>query len=322
MERKANKRNDKVIIVMGLSLTYALCVGVFAVIRLANADWVIGILDVILAALGLYVFVHVWHTRKAYFAAYAVALISVVGTVATLALKGSEQIYWAYPSVALVFYLLPNKHAVILWGITAIIILALLIDLPVIKLFTVAMTIFITSFFCYFFSTKMDQQHDRLRRIAHEDVLTQVKNRRAFNQAVEKLESSLGTESAILFDLDNFKQINDYFGHAKGDEVLKNASEFVKGLLSETDTLYRIGGDEFAVLCQGEAFNHAYQLAELIHNEFKSGELNQKHGMTLSMGVAEKEPKETIREWLSRLDSALYKAKKSGRDRIVKAIRY
>ena len=190
------------------------------------------------------------------------------------------------------------------------------------QLMTVGMTIFITSFFCYFFSAVMNQQHNRLRRIANEDLLTQIKNRRAFNQDIEKMEMATGPKSAILFDLDNFKQINDYFGHAKGDEVLIQASSFIKNLLGNQDSLYRIGGDEFAVLCGGEDFNHAYQLAQSIHSQFKAGQLHEKHAMTLSMAVAEKEANETIQEWFSRLDGALYKAKKSGRDRIVKAIRY
>ena len=322
MERKANNRSNKEIIVMSLSLTYALCVSVFAVIRLVNEEWLIGSLDAILASFGLYVFVYVWRTRKAHFPAYAIALIAVIGTVATLALKGPEQIYWAYPSVALVFYLLPNRHALILWAITAAIMLLLLIDLPTIKLITIAMTILITSFFCYFFSAKMNQQHARLRRIANEDVLTQIHNRRAYNQDTANLAHSKTEESAVLFDLDKFKLVNDYFGHAKGDEVLKQVSQFIKSHISSDNRLYRIGGDEFAILCFGQNFNYAYQLAQKIHLEFNQSTINQEHGITLSMAAAQKETDESVTEWLGRLDSALYQAKKSGRNQIVKAMRH
>ncbi len=322
MENRTTVRSEKEIIVMGLSLTYAICVGIFAAIRLFNQEWVVGVLDVVLALFGLYVFVVVWQTRNTTFPAYAIAIISVVGTIATIILKGENQIFWAYPSVALMFYLLPTKQALILWSIAAVVILGLLIDLPTIKLVSIAMTLFITSFFCHLFSSKMYQQHDRLRNIANEDVLTKVKNRRAFNQDTELLKASDTVESAILFDLDNFKKINDYFGHAKGDEVLKQASQLVKGWMQVPGNLYRIGGDEFAILCQGQNFNHAYQLASQIHESFNASELHEQHGITLSMAVAQKESDESIREWLSRLDSALYKAKKSGRNQIVKAIRY
>ena len=268
MERPPNKRSDKEIIVLSLSLTYSIFVSVFAVIRLINEEWVIATLDLILALFGLYVFVHVWRTGNAKNSAYAIALISVIGTIATLALKGGGQIYWAYPSVALVFYLLPNKHALILWGLSSLIILFLLIDLPYLQLITIAVTVGITSYFCYIFSAKMDMQNARLRRIANEDVLTQVYNRRAFNKDARDLAHSKHPETAILLDLDKFKQVNDYFGHAKGDQVLKQVSQFIKEKLDTGTELYRIGGDEFAILCIGRDFNHAFQMAKKVHEAF------------------------------------------------------
>lgn len=307
---------------MGLSLTYAICVGIFAAIRLLNQDWTIGLLDVILALFGLYVFLVVWRTGKTDFPALAMAIITVAGTIATIILKGPVQVYWAYPSVALMFYLLPTRQALVLWLISVVVILYLLIGLPTIEYISVAMTLFVTSFFCHLFSAKMHQQHARLRQAAHEDVLTQVRNRRAFNRDTTQLEASTQPESAILFDLDHFKKVNDYFGHATGDQVLKQATAMVLSKLHDPELFYRIGGDEFAILCPGKDFNHTYHLAKEIHQHFKTGPLHDEHGLTLSMAVAQKEYNESVREWLSRLDSALFKAKKSGRDCIVKAVRY
>ena len=168
----------------------------------------------------------------------------------------------------------------------------------------------------------MHQQHDRLRNLANEDVLTQIFNRRAFNNDTSQLINSNSAESAILFDLDKFKQVNDYFGHAKGDEVLKQVCQFIKSKINESNKLYRIGGDEFAILCFGQDFDYTYQLAKKIKADFSLGEIYQEHGITLSMAVAQKESDETVHEWLGRLDSALYQAKKSGRDQIIKAIRH
>lgn len=321
MDNKAVARSEKEIIVMGLCITYALCVGIFAVIRLVNEEWLVGIMDAVLAAFGFYIFYHVWRTRNPDFASYAIAFVSVLGTIATIILKGPGQVFWAFPSVALVFYLLPTKHALILWSITAVVILSLLIKLPLIELVTISMTVFITSFFCHLFSSKMHHQHNRLRIIANEDVLTKIKNRRAFNHDTNLLTESDEHESGILFDLDKFKKVNDYFGHAKGDEVLKEAADFVKKQINQAGVLYRIGGDEFAILCQGKDFNHAYQLAKNIHQTFNQCKLNKEHGITLSMAVGQKESDESVSEWLGRLDSALYKAKKSGRDQIIKAMR-
>ncbi|MCB1582407.1 MAG: GGDEF domain-containing protein [Marinicella sp.] len=322
MDTQSKPREEKEIIVMGLSLTYAVCVGIFAVIRYYKAEYPVAMMDTVLALFGVYVFALVWRTRSTHLPSMAISFISVFGTIATISLKGPEQIYWAYPSVALVFYLLPTRQAVILWTVSAVFILYQLIDLSALKLVTIVMTLFITSFFCHLFSSTMTEQHERLRKIANQDVLTQVKNRRAFNQDTSFLEDFHGIVSAILFDLDNFKQVNDFYGHAKGDKVLKTASVFVNKVIENKGVLYRIGGDEFAVLCEGQDFNHAYQLAKEIYQSVSESDINQQHNITLSLAVAQKEHNESVKEWLGRLDSALYKAKKSGRNQIVKSVRY
>jgi len=322
MDNMTKVRREKEIIVMGLCLACAVCVGLFAAIRFFNQDWIVGTLDLVLASFSFYVFTVVFRTGNTEFPAFSMAVISVFGTIATIILEGDGQVFWAYPTVALMFYLLPAKQALIVWIVFVGIILFLLFELPAIKLIIIMMSFFVTSFFCYLFSTKMNQQHQRLRNLANEDVLTKVKNRRAFNRETELLEKSESPESAILFDLDKFKQINDYFGHAKGDEVLQQVSQFVKSQISSDNELYRIGGDEFAVLCFGRNFDYAYQLAQKIHLEFTQSIINQEHGITLSMAAAQKETDESVTEWLGRLDSALYQAKKSGRNQIVKAMRY
>lgn len=322
MKTAPKQRTEKEIIVMGLSLTYAICVAIFAVIRLLNDEWLVGAFDGLLSLFGLYVFLLVWKTHNADLPAYAIAFISVVGTIATIILKGPYQIYWAYPSAALVFYLLPTRHALILWSISAVIILGLIRELPSIQLISISMTLLITSFFCHLFSTEMQNQHDRLRQIANEDVLTKIRNRRAFNQDTVELNDSINTLSGILFDLDNFKQVNDYFGHSAGDKVLVETTQFVSEMLKEEDLLYRIGGDEFAILCDNRDFDYAYQLSKEIHQAFGKSEINKTHNVTLSIAVAQKEKGEEVNDWLGRLDSALYQAKRSGRNQIIKSIRH
>jgi len=317
-----HSRTEKEVVIMGLSLSYAVGVALFSVIRYFNHEYVVAAFDLALAALGLLVFIYVFKTRSTQLPALAIAVISVSGTIATIALKGVEQTYWVYPSAALVFYLLPARQAMFIWIISAAIILYELKDLPAIHLLSIAITIFITSFFCHLFSTTMHDQHKRLSYIANQDVLTQVNNRRAFNQDTEKLEPYSGFVTAILFDLDNFKQVNDTYGHAIGDQVLKEVSEFVNDIVINNGHLYRIGGDEFAIICLEKDFAFAYQLAQTIYQAFNQSQIYDEHNITLSLAVAQKEMDESIKEWLNRLDSALYKAKKSGRNQIVKAIRY
>ena len=322
MEKQKSIRTDKEIFVMGLSLIYAIGVTLFALLRYLNEEYKVAALDIVLASFAFYVFIYVWKTHTTEFSSLAIAILSVIGTMATIYMKGPGQVYWAYPSVALVFFLLPTRQAVIIWSISAVIIMFQLIDLPNIQIFKIGMTLLITSFFCHLFSSIMHEQHNKLRKLANQDVLTQVGNRRAFNHDTESLSGFSGIVSAILIDLDNFKQVNDYHGHAKGDKVLKEATQYINQFVEKQKCLYRIGGDEFAILCPNKDFNHTYQLAKTIHQAFLDSQINAEHGITLSLAVAQKEQDETVKEWLNRLDSALYKAKKSGRNKVVRAVRY
>ena len=322
MAAKKLKYSEKEVIVMGLSLTYAVCVGLFAIIRFVQQDWVIGFVDTALSLIGVAIFIQVWVTRNAYVPALMVSLVSVLGTIATIYLKGPDQVYWAYPSAALVFYLLPTRLALIIWSVSVIIILMMLINLPPIQLTAITLTIIITSFFCHLFSSVMHSHQEKLRIMANEDVLTQVGNRRAFNQDIEKISAGASEHSLILLDLDKFKRVNDYFGHAAGDVVLSKAAQLIQKSLLNQGRLYRIGGDEFAILCLNKDFDHAYKLANTVHTQFKDSQTSQEHGVTISMAVGQKQSDESLDEWIGRLDSALYKAKKSGRNQIVKAIRY
>ena len=134
MATKQLKFSEKEVIVMGLSMTYAVCVGLFAVIRFVQQDWVIGFVDAALSLIGLAIFIQVLIFRQADIPALMVSLVSVLGTIVTIYLKGPDQVYWAYPSAALVFYLLPTRQALIIWSVSVIIILMLLINLPVTRI--------------------------------------------------------------------------------------------------------------------------------------------------------------------------------------------
>lgn len=322
MATKQLKFSEKEVIVMGLSMTYAVCVGLFAVIRFVQQDWVIGFVDAALSLIGLAIFIQVLIFRQADIPALMVSLVSVLGTIVTIYLKGPDQVYWAYPSAALVFYLLPTRQALIIWSVSVIIILMLLINLPPIKLTAITLTIIVTSFFCHLFSSVMHSHQEKLRAMANEDTLTQVGNRRAFNQDIEKINPDSSEHSLILLDLDKFKLVNDYLGHKAGDVVLCKAAQLIQQSLLNQGSLYRIGGDEFAILCLNKEFENAYKLACTVHSRFKDSQTSQEHGVTLSMAVGQKQSDESLDEWIGRLDSALYKAKKSGRNQIVKAIRY
>jgi diguanylate cyclase (GGDEF)-like protein/PAS domain S-box-containing protein len=161
---------------------------------------------------------------------------------------------------------------------------------------------------------------EKLRELSEIDPLTMVCNRRKFFELitleVEKCKRYNRPLSLIMYDLDNFKKINDEFGHQVGDSVLKTTSGMVSAMIRKVDVFARYGGDEFILLCPETGLSGALTLAERIkgltekHNYLGSGKV------TMSIGVAELDPQDTVDVFIEKADKALYVAKKKGRNRV------
>jgi diguanylate cyclase len=159
------------------------------------------------------------------------------------------------------------------------------------------------------------------------DALTAIANRKMFDfmlreAAIESVES--GEPLCLLFlDIDHFKQFNDNFGHAVGDQVLKLLAAVLKETCKGQDTPARYGGEEFAVILPRTGIDNAARLAENIRERIASKPIvNRKTGEQLgrvqvSIGAAEFAWGEPVRSLVERADKALYQAKNTGRNRVV-----
>jgi diguanylate cyclase (GGDEF)-like protein len=177
--------------------------------------------------------------------------------------------------------------------------------------------------------------NQKLEQMAVTDGLTGCFNRRYLMQQLEH-EVLLNMRyqipfSIFLFDIDHFKQINDKYGHLVGDEVIRSTANIVRSMLRRTDILARYGGEEFTVYLPHTNREQSELLAEKImqavgENRVDAG--SEKVHVTISMGVLSEssedlrfnDPKEYLREVFSSADSALYKAKNEGRNRVVMAL--
>lgn len=163
----------------------------------------------------------------------------------------------------------------------------------------------------------LQDQFQRLESEALHDELTQLRNRRAFDRALEnRLGEALGTGalSLVLFDLDHFKRLNDRHGHEIGDRVLRQFARIATDNLRQTDHVYRYGGEEFAVLLDVGA-DDALHVAQKVHSAIEAGDFCQGIAVTVSAGVAEVYPGDSERNLVRRADAALYAAKANGRNR-------
>ncbi len=173
---------------------------------------------------------------------------------------------------------------------------------------------------------------EQLRMLSQIDMLTRVKNRRAFDMALRKEiaraqrhDSSL---SCLFADLDHFKQVNDTYGHATGDRVLKSVATAVQDMLRESDTLARIGGEEFTVILPNTGVNGSADIAERIRQRISALEIPDDHGkvvtLTTSIGytcwssgmIANETIDDVHRRLMGCADKAVYTAKDSGRNRV------
>ncbi len=164
----------------------------------------------------------------------------------------------------------------------------------------------------------------QIERLATTDSLTNLPNRTAFDVAIELMlrdsRRSKTSMSLIIADVDNFKQMNDLYGHLAGDIVLQETAKVLVSSLRETDFVCRWGGEEFLVLLKECDSQHAAEIAENIRVALEEMAISHhKHQLkiTSSFGVATLLDDETIAHLISRADSGLYEAKKQGRNRVV-----
>lgn len=164
----------------------------------------------------------------------------------------------------------------------------------------------------------LEGERKRMQELAERDALTGLYNRRAgeawINDAIKERKPGVGL---ILFDVDRFKQINDQHGHAAGDEVLKVVAGRCSSAIRGDDVLMRWGGEEFLVLLRGVDRAALAVVAESLRTVCRRHPIDNVGTVTASFGATLWHAGEAIEETLQRADTAMYAAKKAGRDRVV-----
>ena len=302
-----------------LSAAGAFGVFPFMILRYMQGQWFAAIIDTIIVVGFLGLGTYVYLTRRVEAASIAISVFCIAGVLSTVYVIGPQQVYWVYPAIMAVFYLVRPRVASALVLITVIALLPRLIDhSDTHSTTTVLITIVVMSSFAFAFSLITNRQREQLVQLATRDPLTGARNRRALDEKLKDLvhgfKRSSKSASLLLLDLDHFKKVNDAHGHAMGDQILKRVTEIINLRIRVTDSLYRVGGEEFVVVLEDQELERAAHLSEQLRTLVEANELAPDESVTISLGVAELQSDESASEWLQRADEALYRAKREGRN--------
>ena len=165
---------------------------------------------------------------------------------------------------------------------------------------------------------------EEIKTQSYIDLLTRINNRKSYNERIEELLSLYNRYqigfSFLIYDIDDFKQVNDNYGHKVGDAVLVEMSSLIESTIRRNDYLFRIGGEEFVILFTETTLEQAKIIAEKIRNSVEM-ELNtiEDKTITISIGLTEVNAADTSDSIFMRADNLLYDAKNRGKNRVESA---
>ena len=165
--------------------------------------------------------------------------------------------------------------------------------------------------------TKLHEVQEKLKKQAYYDELTNIYNRKAYNEKIqEKLDlfNRYKTYFCIaMYDIDDFKFINDTYGHDIGDKVLKELSSEIKTIIRKTDLLFRVGGEEFVIIFPETPIDEAYKIAEKIRIDISNMNII-KTKVTISIGISQSKIGDTSNSIYAKIDKLMYKSKHNGKN--------
>jgi diguanylate cyclase (GGDEF)-like protein len=180
----------------------------------------------------------------------------------------------------------------------------------------------------------LEKEIQKLRKLVYLDVLTNVYNRRGFLEIGgnyfksfredgpacagrgKRRKNGITSLALIFLDIDDFKKINDKYGHQKGDRVLKQLAKFLKSILRKTDLLGRWGGEEFVILLVNVSKANAQKIAQKLCQLTARTKITGLH-LTISLGLIIPKKEKTLAIIINKADKLMYQAKKQGKNQVI-----
>lgn len=236
--------------------------------------------------------------------------------------QGVIAAFWSYPAITMFYFVLPQHQAKrVNLMILAVVAPAAAMTLPGSLVARLVATLVATSLCSGIFVHLISIQQASLREQAMVDPLTKVLNRVQLDLLLCKARAhfrrSRTSFCLVAIDVDHFKSINDDWGHAVGDDVLRGVAKVLKDRLRASDTIFRIGGEEFLVLLDNADLESGLRVAESLRHLIASAKLIADRTVTVSIGVAQLREGDELKDWLKRADDCLYRAKAAGRNQVM-----
>ena len=299
----------------------------FTVVRFLQGFVVVGVIDAIVVLAGAFAGIYAWITGKTRVPAIVISLILPLAVIMLAFVMGVLGAIWIFPVVLFVFYLVPPAFAL---GVMIVTIVSLVAQeflgasgifgstLEMISFFSALLT---AAVFSFVFAVRANRQREQLTRWAIRDSLTGLFNRRHLDEeltiAIANRERHGTGYGLLIFDVDNFKEINDRGGHATGDRLLRELAALIRETIRTSDRAFRYGGDEFVILCPETDLPGLKRIAAGLVSSVT--ERIQWNGtpVSISVGGATLRPDDSRDSWNTRADRRLYRAKDRGRNRAV-----
>lgn len=310
-----------IVVLFGVCATAVLAP--FAVYRFLSGAALAGVLDVSVIVSIASLVMYALRSDRVELAGRVIVIINCVGVTLSAVLLGFTGVFWVYVVILSNYFLTRSQRFATISSLLAVAAVLLFVKTFTtnIQMWSFLMTSLLLALLSGIVAYQYSKQNARLEHLATIDPLTGAYNRRAMETelqlAIESFVRKNTPMALIMMDLDNFKLINDQFGHEKGDQVLASFAELVRRSTRKNDRLFRYGGEEFLMLINNSKHEEAEILAEKIRATVEACPVGIMEHITVSLGVASIQRGETLEQWVSRADAAMYKAKQLGKNRVV-----
>jgi diguanylate cyclase (GGDEF)-like protein len=307
----------------GCSLIAVLIVIPFTINNFIQGRFVMGLAtSLVTVACG----VNIWYGLRGKYSLFLnTYLLTTAGafTISYVMIKfGSTGSYWPLLLIPAYYFLLPEKRAWIVNLLNVLVIIPIafsVIEFPLAIRFSAVLIG--VSLFAFTSMREINILHGKLKQQAVKDKLTGLYNRSLLESSLQQaiaLNNRSGVPmSLIIFDIDDFKGINDNLGHAMGDKVLMGLGELLKKRIRRSDMVFRIGGEEFLILIYNTDEIQGANLAEDIRQEVEQMDVVPNRQVTISVGISSLKEGMDTNAWMKACDEKMYRAKYEGRNLVV-----